>query len=138
MWRTPLLDTLRSRIKQLLATQQVEPEQFFKRMGWRTASWRSEFLAGKRTTNDLRKVIKASRFFKVPVGYLIGEKEIALDAETTSMLGAWEGMEPRCRRAVLRLALDLVEITTELSGRTDVKRSKAGGFSEHELEGFGD
>lgn len=81
--------------------------QFFKRMGWNSPSWKSEFFAGKRSTNDLRKVIRASKFFGVPVGYLIGESAEAMDGQTLSLLSVWREIDESDRKLVLQVATEL-------------------------------
>ncbi len=73
----------------------------------RGPSWVSEFSNGKRTTNDLRLVVKMARYFGVPVSCLLSEPGAKHDASTAMLLGAIELLEERDRRIVLRLALDL-------------------------------
>jgi hypothetical protein len=100
--------TLLRRVKDLLATRadmsRLEFGQFIKRP---TPSWVSEFFAGKRTTNDLRLVIRMARVLRVPVSHLLNEADDAPDARTLSLMGAWKALDEKQQKAVLRLALDL-------------------------------
>ena len=100
---------LLGRVKELLAQRpDLDEKVFFRHVGRPTASWRSEFLAGKRTTNDLRLVISMARFFHVPVGYLLKEPGDQHDAATLTLVGAWKELKTtRDRDAVLQLALTL-------------------------------
>lgn len=98
-----------SRVKELLAQRpDLDEAVFFKSVKRGTPSWRSEFLSGKRTTNDLRLVVSMARFFRVPVGYLLKEGTEPLDAATLTLLGAWKDLKTqRDRDAVMQLALTL-------------------------------
>ena len=100
---------LLQRVRDLLATRADMSRQAFgvaiKRP---TPSWISEFFAGKRTTNDLRLVLRMARVLRVPVSYLLNEAvDDSADAQTLSLIGAWRDLGQKQRNAVLRLALDL-------------------------------
>jgi transcriptional regulator with XRE-family HTH domain len=73
----PVGARLLQRIQGLLATRPDLKDRtiFGRRIGRPTPSWLSEFLNGKRTTNDLRLVLKIAKVFGVSVGYLLGESE---------------------------------------------------------------
>lgn len=73
----------------------------------RGPSWISEFQHGKRTTNDLRLVVKIARFFSVPVGYLLNESDDR-DPLTVMLLGAWSKVaDQKPKEAVLALIVTL-------------------------------
>lgn len=99
--------TLLKQVEQLLNARPDVTRADFGRAIVRGHSWISEFFGGKRTTNDLRLVIQIARFFGVQVSYLLGEKHRKEDAQTVSLLGAWEELEEAHREIVLRLALQL-------------------------------
>jgi len=105
----PVGAILLDRIRALLAQRpDVDEAQFFERVGRPTPSWRSEFLSGKRSTNDLRLVIAMARFFKVPIGYLLDEGPSQPDAATVTLLGAWKSLKnQRDRDLVLSIAVKL-------------------------------
>lgn len=96
---------LLARIQDLLRTRpDVTPEYFFRAIGRPTASWRSEFLAAKRTTNDLRLVLKIAKFFGVPCGYLLGESHAPDDPQLLSLQGLWPDLGPHERETLLLMA----------------------------------
>jgi transcriptional regulator with XRE-family HTH domain len=101
--------TLLQQIESLLEQRPEEDEQrLFHAIGRNTPSWRSEFLSGKRTTNDLRLVIAIARFFRVTVSYLLNEQPDSTDAATVTLLAAWRSLpSKRDRDAVLHLAIEL-------------------------------
>jgi transcriptional regulator with XRE-family HTH domain len=100
---------LLQRIRELLAARaDINRNDFARRIGRPTPSWISEFFAGKRTTNDLRLVVKMAKVFSVPVGYLLNETGPEMDATTLSLFGVWRDLhDPHDREAVLQLALTL-------------------------------
>lgn len=100
---------LLARILDLLAHRSdVTQRDFLRAMGRPTPSWRSEFFSGQRTTNDLRLVMKMARYFGVTTSYLLAEDDRAPDAETMTLLSAWDAItDERDRKAVLSLALQL-------------------------------
>jgi hypothetical protein len=107
-----LAKTLLRKVEELLAAHPDADWPRFADAIQRGDSWISEFRSGKRTTNDLRLVVKMARFFTVPVGYLLNEHE-ARDATTMLLLGAWERLTPNEQEAVLRLSVTLAEPTPE-------------------------
>lgn len=103
-----LPSTLLQRVRELLAQRpDVDEDQFFRAIRRTTPSWKSEFLSGKRTTKDLTVVIDIARFFRVPVGYLIGEQTPQQDAATVTLLGAWHALDSADQQVVLQLAVQL-------------------------------
>ena len=117
---------LLQRVRDLLATRADMPRPEFGRAIKRsTPSWLSEFFAGKRTTNDLRLVIRMARVLRVPVSHLLNESEDAPDATTMSLMGAWKDLGPKQRQTVLRLALDLQD-----TDGTDTQGSSAASSAE--------
>lgn len=105
---------LRDRVAGLLAQRpDLDPAVFFKAIG-RNSSWRSEFMSGKRTTNNLRLVIAMARFFRVPVAYLLDDSVNDHDAATLTLLGAWKSLSTQTQRdAVLHLAVTLARAPKE-------------------------
>ena len=100
--------TLLQRVKDLLATRaDMSRREFGRAIKRPTASWISEFFGGKRTTNDLRLVLRMARVLRVPVSHLLNESGDVTDARTLSLMGAWKDLDERQQKAVLRLALDL-------------------------------
>lgn len=101
-------ETLLAKVKELLAQRpDLMPEALFVAIDRKTPSWRSEFLAGKRTTDSLRLVLAMARFFRVPVGYLLGELPRTVDAATLTLIGAWNELDSQEKHAVMQLALTL-------------------------------
>lgn len=100
---------LLGRVLELLAQRpDLDPAVFFKAIGRATPSWRSEFLNGHRTTNNLRLVLAMAKFFRVPVSYLLDVRSESEDAATVTLLGAWRSLSRQTdREAVLQLALTL-------------------------------
>lgn len=101
--------TLIQRVKKLMAARpDMKPKDFGRAIGRTTPSWVSEFFNEKRTTNDLRLVIRIAKVFAVPVGYLLNEAdEPEADAQTLTLLGAFRTMEQVDREIVLRMAVGL-------------------------------
>jgi transcriptional regulator with XRE-family HTH domain len=102
-------ETVLKRVQGLLESRQdVKRVDLAVAIRRESPSWLSEFLAGKRQTNDLRLVIRMARFFGVPVGYLLNEVEPEHDGQTTALLAAWHRLtDQRDRDAVLGIALTL-------------------------------
>lgn len=99
---------LLQRVRELLAARpDLDRRTLGRGIGRTTPSWLSEFLNGRRTTNDLRLVIRMARFLGVPVGFLLNERDPPDDAQTVTMMGAWEELASDDREAVLQLALRL-------------------------------
>lgn len=96
--------TLRQRVTELLAARPEMERADFGRGIRRGHSWISEFLAGLRTTNDLRLVIKISRVFGVSVGYLLGESDRPLDPGAATLVATWEVLDARDRELLLSVA----------------------------------
>jgi transcriptional regulator with XRE-family HTH domain len=99
---------LLQRIQELLAARSdLTKADFFNAIGRPTASWRSEFLAGKRTTNNLRLVMRIAKFFGVPIAYLLGESEPERDAALIAVISAWPELDDASKRVVMNSALML-------------------------------
>jgi hypothetical protein len=100
---------LKARVEALIAQRpDFNEDHFYRTIKVPSPSWKSEFKAGKRTSNKLRQVIAIARYFKVPVGYLLNELPDQPDAATLTLLAAWKDLKSqRDRDAVLRLALIL-------------------------------
>lgn len=97
-------ERLLQRVNALLKTRpDIDKSDLFEAIGRPTPSWRSEFLAGKRTTNDLRLVQKIARFFGVTVGYLLGDADRALDPGAATLLATWRELNPRDRALLLQV-----------------------------------
>lgn len=94
---------LLARVTALLRTRpDINRVEFFHAVGRPTPSWRSEFLAGTRTTNDLRLVLKMARFFGVSVAYLLEEPDAkALDPGAATLLATWNELGERDRELLL-------------------------------------
>jgi transcriptional regulator with XRE-family HTH domain len=109
---------LLQRIQGLLATRPDLKDRalFGRRIGRPTPSWLSEFLNGKRTTNDLRLVIKIAKVFGVSVGFLLGENEHAHDEGAATILATYEMVNERDRRLLLSFAASLRPASDEESG----------------------
>lgn len=109
----PTVDTVgRSLLQRVGALLEKRPDldrgRFGQAIGRPTPSWISEFFNGKRTTNDLRLVLRMARVLRVPVCYLLSDGVEAQDAATLTLLGAWRELtRPQDREAVLTLALTL-------------------------------
>jgi len=103
----PIAAMLRQKIEELLATRPDVTRADFGRAIARGDSWISEFFNDKRTTNDLRLVVRMARFFGVPVGFLLHESHREDDAQTVSLIGAWRDLDTDHRETVLQLALRL-------------------------------
>jgi len=99
-------ERLRQRVEALLQTRpDLQDRAVFGRLIRRpTPSWLSEFLHGKRTTNDLRLVIRMARVFGVSVGYLIGEQATAPDPAVATLIATYESLDPAGRRLLLDMA----------------------------------
>jgi transcriptional regulator with XRE-family HTH domain len=94
-------ETICRRVKDLLrARPDVEPAQFFRAIGRPTPSWQSEFMNGRRTTNDLRLVVRMAKFFGVSLAYLIGQDEATIDAGAATVLATWQALETERDRAL--------------------------------------
>lgn len=109
-WRVDqTANTLLERIRGLLAARpELDRQDFGRAIKRETPSWLSEFFSGKRTTNDLRLVIRMARFFGVTVGHLLNETGRSEDADTTTLMAAWDHItDKRDRQALLNLALML-------------------------------
>lgn len=100
-------EILRQRVTELLAARSDLTRADFGRRIGRGHSWLSEFFAGLRTTNDLRLVMKISRVFGVPVGYLLGEADRQMDAGAASLLSSWAVIALADRPMLLALAASL-------------------------------
>lgn len=97
-----LLDRVRGLLK---ARPDLETAQFFRAIGRPTPSWASEFLNGKRTTNDLRLVVKMAKVFGVPVAYLLGQgNDRDLDPGAATLLSTWETLDADDRTLLLNVA----------------------------------
>lgn len=97
----PVGQTLLRRVTDLLkARQDLTPVEFGQRIK-RGRSWVSEFFAGKRTTDDLRLVIKMAHVFGVSVAYLLGEKDRTLDPGLATIVGGWDSLSPKDRQMIL-------------------------------------
>lgn len=109
---------LLQRIQGLLATRPDLKDRavFGHRIGRPTPSWLSEFLNGKRTTNDLRLVMKIAKVFGVSVGFLLGEVEKERDAGAATLLATYEMVNERDRGLLLSFAASLRPATDEESG----------------------
>lgn len=70
----------------------------------RGASWLSEFLRGKRTTNDLRLLISLCGVFGVTVDYMLGESDRRLDVGAMTLLATWRELQAPDRELLLKLA----------------------------------
>lgn len=109
--KDPVGALLLAQIEQLLAQRPPEDrDRFFSSIGRQTASWRSEFLNGKRTTDSLRLVIAIAKFFRVSVGFLLNEQPENHDAATVTLLGVWKELSPAERSVVLNLANELARL----------------------------
>lgn len=100
-------ETLRQRVTELLAARPEMSRAEFGRRIRRGHSWISEFLAGLRSTNDLRLVIKIARVFGVSVGYLLGETDDPLDPSGATLLATWHALQPADRTLLSALATAL-------------------------------
>jgi transcriptional regulator with XRE-family HTH domain len=121
---------LLQRIQGLLATRPDLKDRavFGRRIGRPTPSWLSEFLNGKRTTNDLRLVIKIAKVFGVNVGYLLGDgNNHDLDEGAATILATYTMVNERDRGLLLSFAASLRPATDEESGRGDGGASGGGG-----------
>jgi len=99
--------TLLQRVGELVAARPEMSRTDFGRRIRRGHSWISEFLAGLRTTNDLRLVIKIARVFGVSVGYLLGETDEPLDPAGATLLATWHALHPSDRVLLSALATAL-------------------------------
>lgn len=98
-------ERLLQRVNALLKTRpDISKADFFRAIGRPTPSWRSEFFAGTRTTNNLRLVMNIARFFGVSVGYVLGEAERALDPGAATLLATWNEADERDRELLLKVA----------------------------------
>lgn len=101
---------LLQRVLDLLATRSDLNRAEFGTRIKRGHSWISEFLAGLRTTNDLRLVMKIARVFGVPVAHLIGEPDPTLDAGAATLLATWRALRlPEDRALLLKTATAIRE-----------------------------
>lgn len=100
-------ELLRQRVTELLAARPDLSRTDLGNRIKRGHSWISEFLAGRRTTNDIRLVIKIARVFGVSVGYLLGENDRQLNAGAASLLSTWATAQPRERKILLDVAASL-------------------------------
>lgn len=99
---------LLQRVEGLLDARKDLDREDFRRAIARGRSWISEFLNGKRTTNDLRLVLKMAKFFSVSPSYLLNhEPGKPEDALTATMNATWPELDPEQRDIVLQLALRL-------------------------------
>lgn len=99
---------LLQRVNELLVARPDVSRDDLGRSIKRGKSWISEFFNGKRTTNDLRLVLRMAKFFGVSPGFLInGEAMKPDDALTASLLGVWSDLEKDERDTVLHVALRL-------------------------------
>lgn len=100
---------LLQRVNELLATRPDLGRDDLGRAIRRGKPWISEFFSGKRTTNDLRLVFKMARFFGVPIDFLLRDdaRVVREDAQTVTLLGAWNDLDTDHRETVLQLALRL-------------------------------
>lgn len=132
-------DTLLQRIQSLLKTRpDLSKAEFFRLIGRPTPSWASEFWSGKRTTNNLRLVIRIARFFKVPVAYLLDEPGPPTDPTTVSLLGVLGALEDADREALLQVALSFQRRAEAAAGQagqrnepTDRGGRNTGGSNAH-------
>lgn len=99
--------TLIARIEELGRTRAGFDRQDLGDAIGRGRSWISEFYNRQRTTNDLRLVVAMARYFKVPVGFLLGEAQHADDALTVNLLGVWADLPQNDRETLLQIALRL-------------------------------
>lgn len=99
--------TVREQVQALLDARPEVSQVAFGRAVGRGYSWVSSFLAGRRSANDVRLLVRIARFFGVSVDYLLRESDQAIDAETKVLVGAFSVLAPRERDVVLQLALRL-------------------------------
>lgn len=120
---------LLDRVSCLIATRpDLQDRAVFGRLiGRPTPSWLSEFFGGKRTTNDLRLVVKMARVFGVTVGYLLGEAEPDRSEGAATLLATWDAADERDRRMLLQFAATIRRsIGEESPPGTDGGRGPAG------------
>lgn len=123
---------LRARVLELLkARPDLEQAQFFQAIRRPTASWQSEFVNGKRTTNDLRLVIKIAKVFGVSVAYLLGEEDRPMDPGAATLVATWDVLNDRDKKTLLRVAAsfrpnDASDDTPADAGEAEAPRKGAG------------
>jgi transcriptional regulator with XRE-family HTH domain len=110
---------LLQRVSELLATRpEVTRADFGRRIG-RGHSWISEFLAGIRTTNDVRLLVRIARVLGVRVGYLLGEQERPLDPGAATVLATWDALSPSDRELFLSVTATFRKRTADSSAPAD-------------------
>lgn len=82
---------------------EVTHAQFGARIG-RGYSWVSAFLKGTRPATDIDLIVSIAKYFRVSVGYLLGETERHLDPGAATLLATWEQAGARDRAMLLQIA----------------------------------
>lgn len=130
-----LAETLLERVRALLkARPDLDRVQFARRIGRPTPSWISEFLSGKRTTNDLRLVITIAHVFGVSVAYLLNEESRDLEPDAAMLLGNYRGLDEKARQSVLQLAVMLRDLRRE-GGWSELPNGEPSAGARHTTPG---
>lgn len=94
------------RVRGLFVSHGITQREFADALGV-SPSWVSAFFSGRRPANDIHLLLKIARYFGVTVGYLLNETDRGRDAGASAVIGVWETLDERGRRALLNLALTL-------------------------------
>jgi transcriptional regulator with XRE-family HTH domain len=95
-----------ARVKALFETHAITQRELADAIGT-SPSWVSAFFANRRPANDIHLLLRIARYFGVSVGYLLNESERGRDAETATLLAAFDGLLQPDRAVVLNVALSL-------------------------------
>lgn len=124
-------DQLLRRVLELLkARPDLEQAQFFRLIKRPTPSWQSEFLNGKRTTNNLRLVMRIAKVFGVTVSYMLGEGDRRMDAGASALMATWDVLGEQDRGLLLKIVAgfrERAETTAPSVGTADDDQDDSAG-----------